>query len=801
MKQTLSLIKKFVDVDISPQEIANILTLSGMEVESIENETPSFEGVVSAEMKEVEKHPSADKLSIAKVYDGENDYTIVCGASNCRKGIKVALARIGSQLTDEDKKKWKIKKTKLRGVESEGMLCAAEELCLTEKSEGILELENDIEIGKDLSFLSDPIFDISLTPNLGHCLSTLGISRELCALLNKEIHIPTFELKESDKPASKEIEISLNTEKCQRYACRIIEDVKIVESPFWLKKDLESCGYRPINAVVDVINYAMILFGQPMHAFDYDKISGKTISVQKTKKNVSLLTLDGEIREIPIDSLIISDKDSPIAIAGIMGGQSSAISDNTNKILIESAYFDPITIRRTSKNLNLRSESSIRFEKGTDPNMVLYVLDFATNLINSICGGNILNGYVDKKSDSFSPKKISIRLKKLNNIIGKEFSINEVESIFKRLGFSSKEQETQALLVTVPFYRHDIEQEIDLIEEVIRIYGYNNIEKKQSFFNFSDMPFAPLYELESKLRNYALQEGMQEFVTCDLISPEMIETLSKAYKKDVIEVIHAKSKEQSVLRPTLLCNFLEIIKFNNDHKNFDIAAFEIGRVHFKENDKFLEQPVISLVMSGKNHSQHWQDKPKNIDFYDLKGSIENIFSQFKINKVEFNNSQYEDFHPYIQANISIENTNVGVIAEVHPQLLSKYSIKEKVYFAEINTSVLIEKIKDKIKINDICPYPSTERDLTLTIPKDLKATEILKYINNVKSKLLEKVNIIDLYKDENINIDTQNITLRFTYTDTSKTISFEQAEKEHERITKEIKEKLKDFLKNTNTSS
>ncbi len=795
MKQTLSLIKKFVDVDISSTEIANILTLSGMEVESIENETPSFEGVVSAEIKEVEKHPSADRLSIAKVYDGEKDYSIVCGASNCRKGIKVALAKIGAQLTDENNKKWKIKRSKLRGIESEGMLCASEELCLSEKSEGILELEDDIEIGKDLSFLSDPIFDISLTPNLGHCLSSLGIARELAALLDKEIHMPSFQLKESDKPANKEIDISLNTEKCQRYACRIIEGIKIIESPFWLKKDLESCGYRPINAVVDSINYAMLLFGQPMHAFDYDKISGKTISIQKTKKNISLLTLDGEIREVPIDSLIISDKESPIAIAGIMGGQSSAISDGTTKILIESAYFDPITIRRTSKNLNLRSESSIRFEKGTDPNIVIYALDFATHLINSICGGTILNGAVDAKLENFPPKKISIRLKKLNSIIGKEFSLNEVESIFKRLGFSSKEQELQSLLVTVPYYRHDIEQEIDLIEEIIRIYGYNNIEKKQSFFKFSDMPFAPLYELESKLRNYALQEGMQEFVTCDLISPEMISTLSKEYKKDVIEVIHAKSKEQSMLRPTLLCNFLEVIKFNNDHRNFNISAFEIGRVHFKDNDKFLEQPVISFVMSGKNHSLHWQDKPKNIDFFDLKGSIENIFSQLKIKKVEFNNSQYEDFHPYIQANISVDNANVGVIAEVHPQLLSKYDIKEKVYFAEISTSFLIEKMKDKIKINEICPYPSSERDLTITIPKDLKSNEILKFIHNFKSKLLEKVKIIDLYKDE--SADTQNLTLRFTYTDTSKTISFEQAEKEHERITKEIK----DFLKNTNTSS
>ncbi len=786
MKIALSLIKEFISIDLSAQEIAQKLTLAGIEVENIENENPSFTNVVVAKVEEVEKHPKADKLTIAKVNDGKEIFQVVCGAPNCKKGMITAFAKIGATLTTEDKKNFEIKKAKLRDVESFGMLCSAEELNISYSSEGILDLPQDIEIGKDLSELfCDPIFDISLTPNLGHCMSALGIARELAAILDIKVKYPTFPDVKVSKQIQDKITINIEDIRCKRYACSIVENVKIGPSPFWLTNILESSGIRSINNVVDIINYIMLKYGQPMHAFDLNKIENNKIRISSNKDAFIFEGLDGIERTIPKNSINIYDDKKVIAIAGIMGSNNSSVDDATKNILIEAAYFDDISVGKTSRALALRTESSLRFEKGIDPNMIPIALQLAASLIQEICQGTVIKGIVDEKEGEFLPKKISCRLEKTNKVLGSSFSISEIESLFKRLEFSILSSDENQVLVEVPTYRNDISKEIDLIEEVIRIYGYNNLPKHKAKYSSSNISPAPSYLFEKDIKAFLRSQGLQEFITSDLISPDLANvTQEMNFRADsFIHVKHSKSIEQSVLRPSLLSNLLQIVKFNHDHKSFNIAGYEVGRIYFKKQNDFIEQNVVSIVLSGSQHPLFWGKKLHEVSFFDLKGILENIFEACGIKKSLFKSSNHPVFHPGRQANIIINNIDIGVIGEVHPFVLSSFDIKKRVLFAEINLNFLLENKKEKFKFAEYSLFPSSERDLTITLKENVPISSIFKIIEENKSNLLEHCFLLDLYK---ATLDEKNVTFRFVYRDKSKTICFEDVEKEHKKITTEI---------------
>ncbi len=788
MRITLSLIKNFLDIKKEAKDIAHLLTIAGIEVDKIENETPSFCNVVSAKVLEVEKHPSSEKLVVAKVSDGKEVFQVVCGALNCRKDIIVAFAKIGATLTDDKNNVFTIKKASLRNIESYGMLCSAKELKFAKESDKIIEFPSDFEIGKDLSFLNNPIFEISLTPNLGHLLNALGIARELACITKTKIQMPKLDLKEDKGSIEKELKIKIEDQRCSRYCSRIIEDVTVAPSPFWLQKELESCGFKPINNIVDATNYIMLKFGHPLHAFDYDKIENKELKVTYEKENSKFLSLDQIEREILKNCIVIKDNNKTVAIAGIIGGLNSSISDLTKKVILEAAHFDSTSIRQTSKLLNLKTESSMRFEKSIDPNMIPIVIDYAAELIAHLTKGKIIKGKIDLKNKEFQPKKLSLRFKRVKKILGTPISENEIIDIFKRLDFNVIEKNEEAILLEIPTYRNDISFEIDLIEEIARIYGYNNISKVNSYYRSSSVIDSEAYVFEKNLKSYFRSCSLQEIKTCDLISPTFAEiALLNLDRHDLITVKHYKSIDQSILRPTLLPSFLEVVKFNQDHNNLNFLAFEIAKVYYKNNNKHIEKQVASIVLSGKRTPHLWDKSNFDVNFYDLKGILENVLSVHLGKKYKFKTSHCKGFHPHRQARIYFQQEDFGIIGEVHPTVLNKFDLKKKVFFAEIDLDYLIQNKKDQIQFKDISQYPSSQRDLTISLNEKDQIQKVFDIIEQIKSPLLEKSYLLDLYKSlENKN----NVTFRFIYRDTNRTISNEEVEIEHEKIASQMIKQL-----------
>lgn len=778
MKVPLSWLKEYLPLTQSPQELEEVLNLAGIEVESMEASALKFSGVVVGQVLETNKHPSADRLSVAKVTDGKEEFQVVCGAPNCRAGLKVAFAKIGAALPE-----FKIKKSKIRDVESFGMLCAADELGLGLSGEGIMELGEEFEVGKDLSsYFSDVLLDVSLTPNLGHCFSIYGIARELSALLNLPLKTLKVELKQEGDAAVR-IEL-IDKRQCHRYACCAVNGIQVGPSPAWLTKKLESCGIRSINNVVDVGNLVMLEFGQPLHMFDADKIEGNAIFVVSLTDYKELEMLDDAKHLIPPEALLICDAKKPLAFAGVMGGKSSAVTEATKNVMIESAYFTPQAIRKTGRLLGFKTDSAQRFEKGIDPNAVVERLRYAAALLCQVAGGKASH-IIDEKTHEFHEKKIACRPERVNALLGTTLSHSEIAAILRRLGMHVDEK---AFLVTVPTFRGDITTEIDLVEEVARIYGYNNIPKPHPLHVSSTIAPAPLYLLEKEIRERLVAQGLQEMMTCDLISPmQAAMTVEAGMDKEMlISVLHSRSIDQSVLRSSLLPGLLQAVKYNWDHGRPNVAAFEVGRVHFKDQDQYLEPSVAGVILSGKRAPYHWNPKPEEFDFFDLKGILENLLSGMKIEELHFEPSHLHTLHPGRQARVKKGDAILGVLGEVHPDLVRKIDVPERIFFAEINLHELIPLIPKNWKVSTPSAFPGSERDWTVTMNETTPIENILRAIRSIPSRLLGKVELLDLYKSEQIGKDKKNVTFRFFYRDLSKTIAFETVEREHERITAEV---------------
>lgn len=769
MKLPLSLIKSYLPLELPPAQIGETLTLLGIEVDRIEHELPSFAKVVAAEVLSTQKHPDAKHLQMAQVSDGKKTWQIVCGASNCRAGLKTALAQIGAVLTDRDGVQRRIEKTVIRGVESWGMLCSASELGLPEEGEGILELPDGAELGADLTAsLWDPIFELSLTPNLGHCMSALGIARELSAALQIPLSPPSRKLEKSSLSFSVQVK---DPSLCRRYLCALVEGVQVQPSPFWLRQQLAACGQKSINQVVDAANYIMMKTGQPFHTFDADLLEGNRLEIGRAGKAQTFLGLDGIEREIPADALVIRDGKKIVAIAGVMGSAHSAISEKTTRVLIEAADFDPIAVRNTAKKLSLRTESSQRFEKGIDPVAIPEALGELIPLLGGIC-----RGVIDLQQGSLSPKKISYRPDRVNQILGTKLSASEMEEIFRRLGFQVKHP-----LVEVPLYRADLHEEIDLIEEIARIYGYQHIEKKRAKCTLSQVANDPLFSFENELRIHLSGLGLFEFLSCDLISPKWADLCREITPSSMefLKAAHSKSEEYSILRTSLLPPLLQSVSRNLAQKNRTFGAFEIGRIHFSQNGKLVEIPMLAILLTGQRFTPHWSEKSPPFDFFDLKGMVETIAPATCLP------SQHLSFHPSRQADLSQGHLQIGSLGQIHPTLLEKFGIDQPVYYAELHLTHLLQAKKGEVRVTPLAQFPSSERDLTLSLPLKMRIDSLL---TSVQSPLLEKVELIDIYHPEAAS--QKNITFRFTYRDRLKTVSFEEVESEHAKIIEQISKLL-----------
>ncbi len=644
--------------------------------------------------------------------------------------------------------------------------------------------------GIEVDAIEGDVLEVSLTPNLGHCMSLYGFARELSALLDVPLKKPAFELKEGE-PAEIKVHL-IDKRQCLRYACRVVRGIRVGPSPQWLKERVEVCGLRSINNVVDVGNWVMLSLGQPLHMFDYDRISGHEIFVRSETDYKQLFTLDEVERTIPPEALLICDREKPLAFAGVMGGKSSAVTEETMNVLIEAAYFTPQAVRKASRLLGLKSDSSQRFEKGIDPQAVVWSLNYAAHLLQKVAGGDIARGVIDEKAHEFREKKIACRMERTNRLLGLHLSAGEIAGLLGRLGMEILEENTHQLLVAVPTYRNDVSIEDDLIEEVARLYGYNHFPKVTPVHISSTIPHAPLYLMEKETREHLIGEGLQEFVTCDLISPTQVAMTRENILGDeaVIAVLQSHSVEQSVLRTTLLPGLLQVVKYNFDHGNPDIAGLEVGRVHFKQDGGYLEPSTAGIILSGKRGPYHFDPKPQDVDFFDLKGIIENLLAGFKIEELAFEVSHLHNFHPGRQAKVKKGDVYLGVIGEVHPDHVAKIDIPQRVYFAEINLHEVMNLQPKAWQVKEWGQFPGSQRDWTVMLNAEVPVEAILSTLRAGASPLLEKVILLDLYKSEQIGKDKKNATFRFFYRDKEKTVDFETVEREHARLIKAAAETL-----------
>ncbi len=609
---------------------------------------------------------------------------------------------------------------------------------------------------------------------MGHCQSALGIARQLSATLELPYHLPDFSLpkEEFDNPLS----IEVSSEDCPLYSTRSLQDISMIPTPLALRFTLQRCGLRSINYVVDITNLMMLLYGQPMHAFDLDQLQGSKISVKKGSLE-NFTTLDNQPRSAK-ELLLIQDANSPIAIAGVMGGLHSSVSERTKNILLEAAYFSSSAIVQSQKKLGYKTESSIRFEKGIDPEITLHALNHASQILSSLCHGKLSTLSVYKKT--FSSKSLSFHPKKAAQFLGVSLTGSEMESMLKRLECKTKRDKSGEIEVTPPLYRHDLNQPIDLIEEIAKLYGFNTIPKSNPSFRMNRFQNSPLRELQSRSREILTKLGLYEIITCDLISESLAEKSHDPMIKNRISTIYSKSKEHSILRSSLFGSHLEVVKENLSHGNKDLSFFELSYLHTKQEEKIKEHLAAGIIVTGALSPHHFSSETMKWDFFSLKGLVEQFFTGQGAS-ISFETSSHPFFHPYKQQLLSKEGKTLGVLGEIHPNYLSSFDIKEKVLFAQIDLFSLLEIEKSPFLMEPLPQFPGTQRDWTIPLSKETPVQTLLDKIEECNSSLLQKVVVWDRYEDPS-NPEVVHITLRFYYRDPYKTLSHEEAEKEHSRI-------------------
>lgn len=794
MLVSLKKIREFVDFEMTIEELNNTLTMLGLEVESIVDYNKKYSGFYVAEVLECEKHPNADKLSLCQVNFGRETVQVVCGAPNVRKGQKVVFGAIGAVVPNGG---FKLEKRKIRDVLSFGMICSQVELDLGEDSSGIWVLPEDAPVGMEFAKyygLDDVVFEIGITPNKADCLSHLGIAREIATKLNKQIRYPEINLFSNNENASDYAKITIeDTNICPRYSARIIKNVKIKPSPNWLQNALTKLGIRPINAAVDVTNYVMYEMGQPLHAFDYNKIEGNKIIVRKAKKDEEFVTLDGKTRILDNYMIVIADEKKPIALGGVMGGENTEITNDTTNILLESAYFNPSFIRKTSKKLGLSSDSSYRFERGVDIENVIPALNRAASLIAELCGGEIVGSEIDVYPEPVKLKEISLRFERARKIIGCEISNEFMLQIFENLGFEKIEQTNDYVKYRIPHRRNDIFEEIDLIEEVARFYNYDNIEPNYvSSITFREnivdknLQISPL---KDKIRNYFVSNGFSEILTQNMIDTRSAEL----FTSDPVKISNPLGEELSIMRPSIVPSLLKTINLNIRYGNNNLKLFEIGKIFKHSDDGILpgyeEREILAISLVGKTFPKQWSEKERPFDFYDIKGFIEDLADFIRL-PISFSKLDENRIYSPNSVKIELDNTIIGYLGYVNKNVLKNYDIEEDVLMAEIDFSYVSHYNTVENKYLPVSPFPSVERDLAFIVDEYTEAKNILDEILTNGGKLLSNVNIFDVYAGKNIPEGKKSLAFSLIFSSSERTLTDEEVESKINKIIHAVENKF-----------
>ena len=783
----------FVDLDgIDPLEAAERLTMSGLEVAGVKPLCdPALSRIVTAQITALEKHPQADKLSLCTVFDGQENFSIICGARNMKAGDKVAMAPVGTRFPNG----LTIKKAKIRGISSSGMLCSAAEMGLEEESSGIIILPESAPLGIPVIQcleLDDQVLEIEITPNRGDCLSVIGVAREIAALYQRPFSYPTPAFEESGPPTAELVKIEIqDPELCPRYVGRIAEQIVLAESPAWMKQRLQAAGVRSINNVVDITNYVMLETGQPLHAFDLDMVGGRQIIVRKAGSDQSFVTLDEVERRLDPEILMICDGNGPVAVAGIMGGLNSEITENTRNVLIESAFFQPASIRRSARLLGLSTESSYRFERGVDPGGSGLAADRAIELLHQLAQARIAVGRVDVNPQPYEPGKVTIRTGYTNRLLGIELKPAEIKNILERLQFELVETAGDSFTVRAPSYRFDIEREADLIEEVARIYGYNNIPttlpviREQGGAGFDDE------RLPRLLKSMATAYGYSEAINYSFMDPAALEQLRLPegdQRRQCVRLINPLTEEMSVMRTSLMPALLNNLVDNYRVFHRDIRLFEYGKVFLPRDGEPQpeERYYLAGVASGRRCPLHFDHPDAMVDFYDLKGLLEDIAAACRVN-FSFSAENVESYlHPGRAAAILLDGRVIGGFGQLHPDLAEQLDVSQDIFLFELQVEPLQAAAGFRPAFQAIPRYPASYRDLAVVIDDHVSAGKLVEAVRQV-NKLITAVEIFDIYKGSQIPADKKSIALKITFQDMNKTLTDKKVNAIIEKIGKRIK--------------
>jgi len=787
MKILLSWLRDYIDIQVSPEQIADALQMAGIEVESIHQPGKGLSKVVVGQILTRGPHPNADKLSICTVNVGAAEpLKIVCGAPNCDAGNKVPVATIGASLPTG----FEIRKAKIRGEESFGMMCSRRELGISDEHEGLWILPADVSIGEDIVKalgMDDVIFEISVTPNRGDALSHLGIARELSAIFNLPLHREGLAGVSGEGDVDSQTSVTIeDSDLCPRYGARLVRNVKVGPSPRWLQDRLEKIGLRAINNVVDVTNYVLMDIGHPMHAFDFDRLEEQRIVVRRAKHGEMIRSLDGIDRKLTTEMLVIADAAQPVAIAGVMGGFNTMVTETTTNILLEGAFFDPISIRRTSKALGLMSDSSYRFERGTNIDNVPIALNEAARLLGEIAGGTAVAGIVDAYPAPAPLKRVMLRTRRACRLIGVDLKPQQLETLLLRLKFEVT-REGETLWVGVPPYRHDIEQEADLIEECARLFGYNNIPAKLPATSAPPRLETPIQSLVKRVRDHLTSLGLHETMTYSFIPAATPAELAEC---EPLKLQNPLSEELAVMRTGLMAGMIDAVRRNVLADEYDLQLFEMGRVfHRGAGGMSQESDRLCIGLCGSANMRDWHRSRETNDIFRLKGLIASI-GRLAGQTVQFKAGTSPALHPSNQFQILVSGKAAGHLGQVNPTWLDNRKLPREMFFAELDIGLLADAPRQMPRFRAIPEFPAVRRDLAVLLPLTVRHDDVIGIVKSEAGPLLEDVRLFDVYQGKGLDPDRRSLAFSLTFRSPERTLTEEDVQPRIDAVVAKIATEL-----------
>jgi phenylalanyl-tRNA synthetase beta chain len=780
MKVSLSWLKDYVDIAMDAAELAEALTMAGLEVDSVTDRYAYLNGVIVGRVEAVAPHPKADKLKLCRVDNGRGQVSVVCGAPNVREGMLAPLAQPGTVLPDGSR----LEKSVIRGEASEGMLCSDSELGLGDDPSGIMSLDTALKPGTGLAEalgLSDTVFELDLTPNRPDCLSVIGIAREIAAIQNTSLKYPDYAIEDRADAIHRLTSVKIDApDHCPRYAARLVENVTVAASPSWLQDRLLSIGQRPINNVVDITNFVMMETGQPLHGFDFDNLAENRIVVRLAADGEKFTTLDEKERTLGSEMLMICDGQKPVGVGGVMGGLNSEIEESTTRVLIEGAYFNPVSIRRTSKKLGLITDASHRFERGVDPEGCVRAVNRAAKLMVELGKASLIDGIIDEYPNLQTVTSVDLDTARTNRLLGTDLSRDRIQALLQSIDFKVEpaDDDNGPLKVTPPTFRVDVSRPEDLMEEVARLSGYNNIPTTFPAMPAKGRPPARRIDLRNRIKGLMNGIGFTEAISYSFVPESSCDSLrikEKDARRSMIHILNPLTEEQAVMRTSLVPGILETMRYNMARQIKNLKLFEIGKIFLKTEQQVLPQEpeILVALWTGARRDTSWHTREIPCDFFDIKGAVEALLQSLKVEGIRFT-AMPDDKCEYTRqghtARIMASDLQIGLVGEIHPRVSSAYDLKQTAFIFELDLEELAGLIPDTRNSRPIPRFPAIYRDITIIIERAIETRTVLDTVENFKEELVEQLHLFDVFEGDPIAAGKKSVSFRITYRSPDKTL-------------------------------